>query len=59
MNKQYELLAEDGLCCCREQVGMAKFEQPLLSNDQLKTNGVQTFKSRAQPKETKIVFRTV
>ncbi|MBF0269949.1 MAG: site-specific DNA-methyltransferase [Alphaproteobacteria bacterium] len=28
-------------------------------NDQLKTNAVQTFKSRAQSKETEIVFRTV
>jgi adenine-specific DNA-methyltransferase len=28
-------------------------------NDQLKTNAVQTFKSRAQSKEQEIVFRTV
>jgi adenine-specific DNA-methyltransferase len=28
-------------------------------NDQLKTNAVQTFKSRAQSKETEILFRTV
>ena len=28
-------------------------------NDQLKTNAVQTFKSRAASRETEIVFRTV
>lgn len=35
------------------------FDAAFKHNDQLKANAVQTFKSRAQSKETEIVFRTV
>ena len=34
-------------------------DEAFKSNDQLKTNAVQTFKARVQAKESEIVFRTV
>lgn len=43
----------------RDPLQVICLDEGFKGNDQLKTNAVQTFKSRAQSKETEIVFRTV
>ena len=42
-----------------EPLRVIRLDEAFKGNDQLKANAVQTFKARAQSKETEIVFRTV